>query len=131
MKYLLLISLIFLSSCTYSKEDCEFGNGVRKFWMRPVVDCSNEDYTSHSDKNKEWMEVNKKGCEFKIPGKFKVIDKKSGYYNCQGTIEHYPFLNNNLIWQYYFATFRCGKEHPDFGFFFTHNQLKRIGNLAD
>jgi hypothetical protein len=82
---------------------------------------------------KKWEEVSAKGCEYKIPGKFRIIDKNSGYYKCEGTIEQYPYLSNHLVWLYYFSTLHCGKNKSVMfaGYLLTEDQIKRTGNLAD
>lgn len=94
------------------------------------MDCS--DKPNDKPRNKpDWREVYKKGPKHKIPGKFKVVDKNSPYYKCYGTIQNGPYFDDLGSWNYYFTTFKCGKDNYHIFNFFKEDQIKRTGNLAD
>lgn len=101
-------------------------------WLFPLffVGCSNNTPTHYpEDKHhKQWEEVYKKKPKYTIPGKFVVIDKKSGYHGCTGAIDGYPYLDDSFVWLYYFkTTVNCGGISG----FFLEKQITRVGNLSD
>jgi hypothetical protein len=128
MKFLFLI-LLLLTSC---KDECKDPNRPWNMFdhcnpLRPT--SPTRTITS------EWEKKNLKGCKHAVPGRFKVINKKSPYYKCHGIITHYPMLSDDMIWKYDFNRLYCGKHWNDSDetFFkeFNEEELKRTGNLGD
>lgn len=109
MKYLILLFLL-LTAC---------GPAL------PTPKIDNNDHEA-------WLKKKSKGPEYKLPGKFKVVERSNPYYKCKGTIEGGAYLNDQLKWFYFFSTLKCGNTKTSTGgALFYANQIKRTGNLAD
>lgn len=102
---------------------------VDHYFPRPGTKYRDAD--GHRRNQDQWMKEYETGGPYVLPGKFRVIDKKSGYYKCVGTIHAGGLLGDDLTWFYAFTNLQCGTtiEHPDD--LFTQGQIKRLGNLAD
>ena len=121
MKKLFIFLLLF--GCT-AKQSCEIDNTRRAFMGLVQLECSNDGIA--------WKNKFKKGCNHRLPGKFEVIDSKSYHYRCKGEIRGYPYLNDSLDWQYYFASMECKNKSlkpAELGFFVGEGQINRIGDL--
>jgi hypothetical protein len=97
---------------------------------KQIIANFQKDQERQERQDRQYVVAYRKGCKYKIPGRFEIIDKSSGYYGCKGTIEGYPWLLDTVVWNYYFYTFYCKGYQPRMDIFFKESQLKRLGNLV-
>lgn len=76
----------------------------------------------------EWNVVYIKGPKYR-PGIFEVTDKQSILFGCTGIVDD-SYLNDDLVWNYFFESMFCGRRRMDVLLpIFQESQVKRIRNF--